>query len=147
MPEKNKDNLETAIDLIEGSYEYMLAYAAQGRDREAPAGGDGLSIRKFLADLEQGLKTISSALAEKLEALELDQDAQRALGAFNDRLDEDAKAALLALNAVMTVPSISSQIIDNLNASVHLRCLLTDLFVIDEALKIHKRESAGNTSS
>ena len=30
---------------------------------------------------------------------------------------------------------ISSQLVDNLNASIHLRTLLTDIFLIDEALK------------
>ena len=36
---------------------------------------------------------------------------------------------------VLAQPSISSQLIDNLNASIHLRALLTDLFLIDELLK------------
>ena len=31
--------------------------------------------------------------------------------------------------------SISSQLVDNLNASIHLRTLLTDIFLIDETLK------------
>jgi hypothetical protein len=30
---------------------------------------------------------------------------------------------------------ISSPLVDNLNASIHLRALLTDIFLIDEALK------------
>ena len=32
-------------------------------------------------------------------------------------------------------PGISSQMIDNVNASIHVRALLTDVFVIDEILK------------
>jgi hypothetical protein len=36
---------------------------------------------------------------------------------------------------VMAQPSLSSQMIDNLNASIHVRALLTDLFLIDEILK------------
>jgi hypothetical protein len=36
---------------------------------------------------------------------------------------------------VQAQPSISSQLIDNLNASIHLRALLTDLFLIDEILR------------
>ncbi len=32
--------------------------------------------------------------------------------------------------------AIGSQMIDNLNASIHVRTLLTDLFLLDEALKI-----------
>jgi hypothetical protein len=31
--------------------------------------------------------------------------------------------------------ALSSQLIDNLNASIHIRALLTDIFLIDEALK------------
>jgi hypothetical protein len=30
---------------------------------------------------------------------------------------------------------VSSQLVDNLNASIHVRALLTDLFLIDEAVK------------
>ena len=37
--------------------------------------------------------------------------------------------------------SISSQVVDNLNASIHVRALLTDLFLIDEILKSQTTES------
>ncbi len=40
----------------------------------------------------------------------------------------------------LTQPSISSQLIDNLNASIHLRALLTDLFLVDEILKLQVGE-------
>jgi len=36
---------------------------------------------------------------------------------------------------VLAQKSISSQLVDNLNASIHVRALLTDVFLIDEALK------------
>jgi hypothetical protein len=36
---------------------------------------------------------------------------------------------------VLAKSAISSQLIDNVNASIHLRALLTDLFIIDESLK------------
>jgi hypothetical protein len=36
---------------------------------------------------------------------------------------------------VLALDDIGSQIVDNLNASIHLRALLTDVFIIDEALK------------
>jgi hypothetical protein len=35
---------------------------------------------------------------------------------------------------VLAQPSISSQLIDNLNASIHLRALLADLFLVTEIL-------------
>jgi hypothetical protein len=50
-------------------------------------------------------------------------------------LDRDARDALAALQLVQAQSSISSQLIDNLNASIHLRALLTDLFLVDEILK------------
>ena len=47
--------------------------------------------------------------------------------------------ALTFVNVVLTAPGLSSQLIDNLNASAHLRCVLTDIFVLDEALQQHAR--------
>ena len=50
-------------------------------------------------------------------------------------LDRDAEDSLAALELVLAQPVISSQLIDNLNASIHLRALLTDLFLIGEILR------------
>ena len=36
---------------------------------------------------------------------------------------------------VLAQPAISSQLIDNLNASIHLRALLTDLFLVGEIVR------------
>ena len=52
-----------------------------------------------------------------------------------DAMNVDAKKAQAGINLVLGKSAISSQLIDNLNASIHLRALLTDLFLIDEALK------------
>jgi hypothetical protein len=45
-------------------------------------------------------------------------------------LQHDAQDSLAALEVVLAQPAISSQLIDNLNASIHLRALLTDLFLV-----------------
>jgi hypothetical protein len=50
-------------------------------------------------------------------------------------LEKDARVSLVTIQLVLAQPTISSQLIDNLNASIHLRALLTDLFLIDEILK------------
>ena len=50
-------------------------------------------------------------------------------------LNRDAGDARAAIGLVLAQPSISSQLIDNLNASIHLRALLTDLFLIDEIVR------------
>ncbi len=36
------------------------------------------------------------------------------------------------MELVLAQPAISSQLIDNLNASIHLRALLADLFLVTE---------------
>ena len=46
---------------------------------------------------------------------------------------DDAKKAHAAIELVLAQKDISSEIIDNLNASIHLRALLTDLFLVSEA--------------
>jgi hypothetical protein len=55
--------------------------------------------------------------------------------AFLSVLEKDAQDSLASIHLVLAQPTISSQLIDNLNASIHLRALLTDLFLIDEILK------------
>ena len=44
-----------------------------------------------------------------------------------------------ALHQVLVQPAISSQLVDNLNASIHLRALLTYLFLVDEPLKTRRQ--------
>ena len=59
--------------------------------------------------------------------------------AFMGVIERDARDAQAAVQLVTAQPAISSQLVDNLNASIHLRALLTDLFLIDEILKVHRR--------
>ena len=54
-------------------------------------------------------------------------------------IDRDARDSQAAVQLVVAQSAISSQLVDNLNASIHLRALLTDLFLIDEILKVHRR--------
>ena len=44
----------------------------------------------------------------------------------------DARAALAAVRLVAARDAVSSELIDDLNASIHLRAVLTDLFLVDE---------------
>ena len=112
-----------AIDAVEETYEFMLAYAAQGRAHED--GGDD-DIREHLRRAEAGLAIIA--------AMDLGSDTDHK--AFIDIVRQDAGRARTALRFVLAQKAIGSQIVDNLNASIHLRTLLTDLFLLDEALKI-----------
>ena len=65
----------------------------------------------------------------------LDRTSSEAFAAFLEILDDDARKARAALQLALAQTSISSQLVDNLNASIHLRALLTDIFLIDEVLK------------
>jgi hypothetical protein len=51
-----------------------------------------------------------------------------------DVVERDASDALSALRLVAAQSSVSSQLIDNLNANIHFRALLTDLFLVDELI-------------
>jgi hypothetical protein len=116
--------LADAIDAVEGAYEFMLAYAAQGRIGEEP----GDDIRDRLGRAEAGLALIASMAPPNGTG---DDEA-----AFVEMVRQDAARARTAMRFVMAQRAIGSQMIDNLNASIHLRTLLTDLFLLDEALKI-----------
>ena len=117
---------------VEECYEFMLAYAAQGlpSDEGSKSGGQ---IREYL---DRAVKAISGlaescATASKLERWEPSERYQ----AFFQVLARDAHDSLAAIELVLAQPAISSQLIDNLNASIHLRALLTDLFLLGEIVE------------
>lgn len=116
-------SLIEALDVVEITYEAMLAYAAQGRVNDEDASSTG--IRADLARLVEALGV--------LRAAKLEGEAEKS---FLDVMREDAAKASAAVNLVLSKPGISSQAVDNLNASIHVRALLTDIFILDETLKI-----------
>jgi hypothetical protein len=126
-----RDELKERCGRIEECYEFMLAYAAQGLRTEP--GGGGSQVRTLLTKCDQALDGLGDVLATivRSEALE---PADK-YDAFIAMLNRDASDARAAVGLVLAQPSISSQLIDNLNASIHLRALLTDLFLIDEIVR------------
>jgi len=56
-------------------------------------------------------------------------------------LDRDARDSLAAIQIVLAQAILSSQLIDNLNASIHVRALLTDCFSVDEILKPQRMQA------
>ena len=120
------------IDTIEEAYEFFLAYASQGlrSDRDSDT---GRQAREFLRRCDGALADLGAAISAHIGQLgAASPDAYRA---FLEVIDRDARDARAAIQVVLVQPSISSALVDNLNASIHLRALLTDLFLIDEALK------------
>ena len=121
--------LEKHIDKIEESYEFFLAYAAQGVSGDQEPNSDLVS---FLEATDMALVF----LEEELHAVTESLTPSSSFTALADVVRQDALKTRAAVGLVMAQPAISSQLIDNLNASIHFRALLTDLFLLDEAMKI-----------
>ena len=123
------EEVRRRCDAIEECYEFMLAYAAQGLlgDSGSSSGGQ---LRELLRAAVAALTGLAEAYSSTV------RDESQKYQAFLEVLDRDARDSLAALELVLAQPSLSSQLIDNLNASIHLRALLTDLFLIDEILKL-----------
>jgi hypothetical protein len=132
------EDLKRRIEDIETGYEFMLAYAAQGRDTDKGASA-GRNVREYLDKMVLALDGLSGAITACANAV--DPTLAKVGAAFFAAVDTDARVALGALRLVLARADISSQLIDNLNASIHLRALLTDLFVVDEALKPAKTKA------
>jgi hypothetical protein len=126
-------DLGDRCNAIEECYEFMLAYAAQGlpADQGTASGGQ---LRELMRRAVEALSGLAEAYAAAVKQGDL-QPAGR-YQAFLKALNRDAGDALAAMELVLAQAALSSQLIDNLNASIHLRALLTDLFLIDEILKI-----------
>lgn len=127
-----RGDLQRRCNTIEEGYEFMLAYAAQGLAGD-PGSQSGGQLREFLTRAAAALTGIGDVFAALIDAEPLEPAAR--YRAYRAVLDRDARDSLAAVELVLAQPSISSQLIDNLNASIHLRALLTDLFLIDELLK------------
>jgi hypothetical protein len=128
--------IEERCNTIEECYEFMLAYAAQGlsSDEGSRSGGQ---VREFLSGAVNALNGLAESYSTAVRQETLDHAEK--YQAFFDVLNRDARDSLAAIELVLIQPAISSQLIDNLNASIHLRALLTDLFLVDELLKTQRR--------
>jgi hypothetical protein len=126
--------LNARCNTVEEAYEFMLAYAGQGLTSDAGS-SKGAQVREYLGKAEAALGGLSEFIAAFPE--NADGESLGPYTAFFKVIDQDAKAARAAIALVLAQASISSQVIDNLNASIHLRALLTDLFLVDEVLKGH----------
>jgi hypothetical protein len=127
-----REELARRCETIEQAYEFMLAYAAQGLAGDAVSQSGG-QLRELLSRAATALKGLSDQYASLVETEGL--QPQQTYDAFLQVLGRDAADTLAAFELVLAQPAISSQVIDNLNASIHVRALLTDLFLIDEILK------------
>ena len=121
-------------DTIEEAYEFFLAYASQGLPSD-DGSETGRQVREYLRRSDAALTGIGDLIIGFVERAGLDPAPYRR---FADLIERDAQDASAAIRLVLAQPAIGSQLVDNLNASIHVRALLTDLFLIDEVLKLHR---------
>ena len=131
-PDEARAELSRRSDAIEGGYEMMLAYAAQGLASDQGA-ANSAQLRDHLQRFDTALTGLAQVYRDAAAALGV--GPKQALDGLLKALEADGAFTQSALRMVLAQPGISSQMIDNLNASIHVRALLTDVFVIDELLR------------
>jgi hypothetical protein len=105
--------IEKNIEVIESGYEFLLAFAAQGRPAQTES-GPGPHARPTI-----------SGMAESFNESKV---------SFEKVIANDCRNAGAALEFILAQEKIGSEMVDNLNASIHVRAVLTDLFLYSEAL-------------
>ena len=110
----SREDLKKRIDGIERSYEFLLAYAAQGlrTDQGAKSGGE---LRESLNRLDRSLDGLAEAFREMVEAEKPQSSAE--VFAFLEVLESDQASSLAAVRLVGSRDAISSRLVDSLNAS------------------------------
>lgn len=132
MSQSATQALQAHVDVVEETYEFCLAYAAKGVNAQMAISNDKL-IRERLEKVEATLAELPAsflALAEERGAGNGDR-----YQAFIEVMRRDSAAGLAAVQLVLAQPGITSQMVDNLNGMIHLRALLTDVFLLDEILR------------
>ena len=134
VPQSARARLAEQIDAIEAAYEFFLAYAAQGLREEVSGSRVASQLREHLSAMRAAASELVPLLDRLIE--EESVHSPERFRAFRDVVAADAGRAGAALDLVDAQPFATSQLIDNLNASVHVRTLLTDLFMLDELLAL-----------
>jgi hypothetical protein len=141
MPEAREGaDIDRLSDTIEDCYEFTLSYAAKGlaTDEDSDL---GRQLREKLAGASQAMRGLAEACAAAARGLAPAATYRQ----FFAVLARDAETSIAALELVLAQPVINSQLIDNLNASIHLRALLTDLFLVTEIFSL--RQSQANSAA
>lgn len=136
--------IEQHCEIIEESYEFTLSYAARGlsSDQESDA---GKHIRYHLSRAVEAMAGLNASCSAAIDAEQL--APREKYEAFFEVMARDAQSAIAAIELVLAQPVISSQLIDNLNANIHLRALLTDLFLATEILQLRQGQSKAMAES
>ncbi|MEE8245343.1 MAG: hypothetical protein V3R27_10115 [Pseudomonadales bacterium] len=114
-------DIQAHIEAVEIGYEFLLAYAAQGREDD-----DKNRPGPYARDTLEAMIGAVDGLTEAIDG---------SAHAFNQVVLDDLPKARAAIELILRAPKISSELVDNLNASIHLRTVLTDLFILSESLE------------
>ena len=120
------ETIRAHIERIEEAYEFMLAYAAQGRSDEG-AGPDGAHIRTFLSQFDAA----ATAIMGELDTV---PGADDEASAFLAALKADSAIVTSVLRSMLARDGITSEVVDNANGLIAVRSYLTGLFFLDKAL-------------
>ncbi|MDE2792404.1 MAG: hypothetical protein OXI81_18580 [Paracoccaceae bacterium] len=118
--------MRNAFDVIEEAYEFMLAYAAQGRKSEESKSSGPSQIRQFLIRF----RSATQDLADVLESLQSDDGGVE----FRKRWLNDTRSIQSVVDLLLAQSSISSEMIDNTNGLIVMRSFLTDIFFADHVM-------------
>lgn len=127
--------IQQHCETIEECYEFALSYAARGVSGDN-TGDAGKQMREYLTRAAAAMRGLERSYAEAVQLGEL-TPAEKS-EAFFPVLQRDAQSAVAAIELVLAQPVIGSQLVDNLNASMHLRALLADLFLVTEILEVRQ---------
>ena len=134
--------LQLRCETIEECYEFTLSYAARGFTTDE--GSDaGKQIRHYLSRAVEAMADLKACCAAAIDKERL--EPREKYETFFRVLAGDAEASIAAVELVLAQPAISSQLIDNLNASVHLRALLTDMFLVAEILEAQQARALASS--
>ncbi len=144
MPQAMATEIERQCEAIEACYEFTLSYAARGLPSED--GNDaGRQLRDHLTRAAAAMCGLEQSCTDLLEQEQLEPAGK--YKAFFEVMKRDAAGAIAAVDLVLAQPSISSQLIDNLNASIHLRALLADLFLLTEIMDARQTRAKAEAAS
>jgi|TARA_B100000749_G_scaffold240463_1_gene200358 hypothetical protein len=132
MSQSATDELKASVDIVEETYEFCLAYAAKGVTAYMARTAD-TQAREQLEQLERALPGLGDVFLKVVE--DFPEDGRDQYTGFIEVLRRDAESGRAAVQLVLAQKNITSQMVDNLNGMIHLRALLTDVFLIDEMLR------------
>ncbi len=139
MSQSATQALQAHVDVVEETYEFCLAYAAKGVNAQMAVSNDKL-VRERLEKMEATLAKLPASFLALAE--ERGSESGDRYQAFIEIMRRDSAAGLAAVQLVLAQPGITSQMVDNLNGMIHLRALLTDVFLLDEILRPNAAQPA-----